>query len=182
MRRHKWSSSTEVARLVRRCLDQGNSVEIDGIGIFRPDGKGGFDFVAETRLQVFVAYVVEDLPKVERLSAGLEQHGIEPWTDRRKLLPGQNWPRAIERAIDMSHFFVACLSANSVGKRGRFQAEMRYAMDCAALVPQEEAFLIPVRFDDCVVPAAISRSIHYVDMFPDWDAGLRRIVASTKRR
>ncbi len=178
----KKQNRTEVAAMLRRCLDEGASVEIDGLGVFRPDGHGGYEFRPETRRQVFVAYVAEDTAKADQLCAGLEDRGFDPWIDRRKLLPGQNWPRAIERAIENSNYFLACLSANSVSKRGRFQAELRYAMDCAALVPPDEIYFIPVRLDECRVPAAISRTIQYVDLFPDWNHGLARIVAMARKQ
>ena len=168
MKKQTWTSSAEVSRLVRRCLEEGSSVEIDGLGVFRPNGQGGYEFLPETRPQVFIAYVTEDSAQADRLCSDLENRGFDPWIDRRKLLPGQNWPRAIERAIANCHFFIACLSANSVSKRGRFQAELRYAMDSAALVPSDEIFFIPVRLDDCRVPPSIAGVIQYVDLFPDW--------------
>ena len=82
--------------------------------------------------------------------------GFEPWMDRKKLMPGQNWPRAIERAIDVSSYFIACLSRESVCKRGQFQAELRYALQCARKMPLGEIFFIPVRLNDCAVPAEIA--------------------------
>ena len=54
---------------------------------------------------------------MDRLFDGLETRGLSPWLDRRKLLPGQNWPRAIEEAIETSDFFIACFSRLSVPRR-----------------------------------------------------------------
>ena len=62
-----------------------------------------------------------------------------------------------------------------MGKRGGFQAEVRYALDCAKRVPLDDVFIIPVRLDDCRVPARIQKETQYVDLFPDWDAGLQRV-------
>lgn len=166
----------EVARLVLKCLKEGTAVEIDGVGIFRPDGSGGYDFRAETRPLVFLAYAAEDLPLAERIYEALEKLGFEPWLDKRKLLPGQNWPRAIERAIEASSFFVACMSHRSVTKRGRFHAEMRYALDCASMQPLGETYFIPIRLDDCEVPMEIQRSYQYLDLFPDWEKGFNHLV------
>lgn len=171
------STSEHVAQLVRRCLEQGKRVEIDGLGVFERDKAGDFRFVALSRPKIFLGYVEEDLPLANRLYEGLEARGFAPWLDRRKLLPGQNWPRAIEEAIETSDFFVACFSTLSVRKKGSFQAEIRYALDCAQRVPLDEAFLIPVRLDDCRVPSKIKREIQYIDLFPDWNRGLRRILA-----
>ena len=65
-------------------------------------------------------------------------------------------------------------------KKGQFQAELRYALDCAARVPLDRIFLIPVRLEDCAVPPCIGREIQYVDLFPDWEEGVRRVVASIR--
>jgi len=181
MTRRKWSSSAEIAFLVRKCLEEGNLVEIDGLGVFRPDGSGGFDFEPNTRPRIFLAYVTEDVAWVDRIGVALDDSGFDPWIDRHKLVPGQNWPRAIERAIEVSDFFLACLSSHSVSKRGRFQAELRYALDCAALMPQDGIFFIPVRLDECAVPPAIARSFQYVDLFPHWEKGIRRITGMLRK-
>jgi hypothetical protein len=132
---------------------------------------------ARSRPRIFLAYVEEDLPFAERLFRDLEDAGFAPWLDRRKLLPGQNWPRAIEEAIERSDFFVACFSHLSVQKKGAFQAEIRYALDCAERVPLDETFLIPARLDDCQVPWKIRREIQYIDLFSDWELGVGRILA-----
>ena len=175
-------SSAQVARLVRRCLAEGTSVEIDGLGTFLPDARCGFRFVPRNRPKVFVAYVQEDAHAAERLFEALEGHGFDPWMDRRKLLPGQNWPRAIENAIDTSDFVVACFSRNSVRKKGGFQAEIRYALDCMQRVPLDEVFLIPVRLDASPVPARIQREFQYIDLFPDWERGVRHLVSGMRRQ
>jgi len=152
-------------------------VEIDGLGVFHRR-SGEYEFVAQEEPKVFLAYVQEDLAAAERLFEDLRSHDFDPWLDRRKLLPGQNWPRAIQQAIEVSDFFVACLSRRSAIKRGQFQAELRYALDCANRQPLDRIFLIPVRLDDCPVPPRIMREIHYVDLFPDWEKGLRRVLAA----
>ena len=169
----------QLVHLLRQCLEEAPSVEIDGIGIFlrRP---GGFDFIPAGGPKVFIAYVVEDLEAAERLYEDLRRHGFDPWLDRKKLLPGQNWPRAIQQAIEVSDFFVACLSQKAVRKKGQFQAELRYALDCAARVPLERIYFIPARLDDCPVPAHICREIQYVNLFPDWGEGVRRVVSAIR--
>ena len=70
---------------------------------------------------------------------------------------------------------MACFSRNSVSKKGGFQAEIRYALECARRVPLDEIFMIPVRLDDCPVPARIQKELQYIDLFPDWARGLRRL-------
>jgi hypothetical protein len=171
-----------VARIVRHALEQGTSVEIDGLGTFLPGRNQGFRFIAQTKARVFIAYVEEDLVAAKKLYAAFEHRGLRPWLDRKKLLPGQNWPRAIETAIQASNFFVACFSQRSTSKRGSFHSELRFALNCAAQVPLDEIFFIPVRLDSCVVPRKISGKIQYVDLFPDWEQGVGTVVEVMKRQ
>ncbi len=164
--------------IVRRFLDSGSRVEIDGLGSFRLDSHGEVRFTSTGRPRIFIAYVSEDAALALRLYQDLEALGLAPWMDSQKLLPGQNWPRAIEEAISVSDYFIACLSTKSVLKRSQFQAELRYALNCAARIPLERTYLLPVRFDDCRVPTRIAREFQYVDLFPDWAAGLKRLLPS----
>jgi hypothetical protein len=169
-------SAEHLAQVVICGLAAGQPVEIDGLGVFYPDPARGFRFEPRTLAQVFVAYAREDLAVAERLHGDLARAGFSPWMDIAKLLPGQNWPRAIEAAIESSGFFIACFSENSVNKRGGFQAEIRYALDCARRVPLGEIFIIPVRLDECRVPRPIQRELHYIDLFPDWPRAIRRLT------
>jgi len=174
-------TTREVTRIVRKCLEEGSSVEIDGLGIFRPRGDHQFEFAGEDRPQVFIAYVEEELPAARRIYDALEARGFDPWLDKLRLLPGQNWPRAIERAIQVSDFFLPLLSRRSLAKRGGFQSELRFALECAARLPLEEIFFIPARLEPCQVPARIAREFQYVDLFPDWDKGLSRIISVMRK-
>jgi hypothetical protein len=176
------ATSAQIARIVRNCLERGGSVEIDGLGAFRPGRRGGFIFEPRVRPKVFLAYAVEDYPAANRLYDDFLRHGFDAWLDRRKLLPGQNWPRAIEQAISVSDFFVACFSERSGGKRGNFQSELRYALDCATRLPLDQVYFIPVRLEECRVPPRISREFQYVDLFPNWESGFRRILAAVRKQ
>jgi hypothetical protein len=169
-----------VIDILRRTLDRGEPVDIEGLGTFRRT-PSGYDFFAQEEPQVFVAYVAEDLAPARRLCDSLRAGRCSPWLDREKLLPGQNWPRAIERAIETSDAFVAVFSPRSISKRGQFQTELRYALDCARQVPLDNVFLIPVRLKRCAIPIGISRQVQYVDLFPDWNRGMNRILRTIRR-
>jgi hypothetical protein len=169
-----------IAGMLREALERGGSVEIEGLGILTPGGKHGFRFVAQSKPRVFIAYVQEDLSFAKKLYRALEESGFHPWLDKKNLMPGQNWPRAIETAIQTSDFFVACFSRRAISRRGSFHSELRYALFCAAKVPLDEIFLIPLRLDDCVVPNRISKQIQYLDLFPDWKTGVCRLIAVIK--
>ncbi len=175
------SSAEHLAQVVIRSLARGRAVEIDGLGVFYPDAEHGCRFEPRQAPRVFVAYVKEDLAEAERLFDALESAGFSPWMDVRRLVPGQNWPRAIEAAIESSDFFLACFSAHSVQKKGGFQAEIRYALDCARRIPLDQIFVVPVRLNSCRVPRSIQREFQYVDLFPEWHIGLLRLLAMMRR-
>ena len=168
--------SKVLLQLVDRNLREGSSIEIDGLGQFRLDAAGNVVFEPSNRIQVFLAYAEEDRPAVRKLFAALQQAGFEPWMDQEKLLPGQNWPRAIERAIDLSRFFLGCFSKHSTVKRGYFQSELRYALDLAARIPDDKIFMMPVRLNECELPKRVASKTQYVDLFPNWDEGVATLV------
>lgn len=171
----------ELAAVVLEGLAGGQTVEVDGLGIFYPDAANGFLFRPHPQPRVFIAYVTEDAAAAGRLYDTLANAGFSPWMDTRKLLPGQNWPRSIELAIESSDFFLACFSTHSVDKRGGFQAEIRYALDCARRLPLDDIFLVPVRLDGCRVPRSIQREWQYIDLFPDWKNGAARLVETIRQ-
>jgi len=172
---------SQAAQIILDCLKQGKPVEIEGFGTFHPCLDGGFQFLAIDAPRVFISYATEDYAKAEVLYNQLAASGFNPWIDRRNLKAGQNWPRLIEAAIEASDFFIACMSSNSVLKRGGFQAEVRYALDIARRLPLEDTFIIPVRFDSCRIPARIARELQYIDLFPDPQTGIQNLIAAIEQ-
>jgi hypothetical protein len=166
--------------MIRRSLERGQTVEIDGLGMFRRGTDGAYEFIAQTEPQVFIAYVEEDLLLARRLRDRLAAAGCSPWMDKDKLIPGQNWPRAIRRAIEISDVFVACFSARSTSKRGPFQSELRWALECGQRMPLDQTFVVPVRLEACAVPRQIQERTQYVDLFPDWDVGIKKVIRAVQ--
>jgi hypothetical protein len=175
-----------VRDLIEGCLREGAVIEIDGIGTLELDADGKLTFNRNGRTRVFLAYAQEDREIVKRLYGALQEAGFEPWMDTENLLPGQNWPRAIERAIEISEYFLGCFSPRSTSKRGHFQSELSYALDVATRVPADQAFFVPVRLEECEIPAQIMKRVHYVDLWPDWEQGIASLThalqAHEKRR
>src|ERR1035438_10128885 len=112
-------SCQQVARIVLRAVAAGKAVEIDGLGIFYPDARRGFRFVPRALPQVFIAYGKEDEERAWRLCEDLNRAGFSPWMDVRKLLAGQNWPRAIEAAIESSDFLRGMFFGEFGAQEGR---------------------------------------------------------------
>ena len=175
MARGKYDSIETVAKVICEALSRGATVEIDGLGTFRKTGNG-YRFMACSLPRIFIAYAHEDAAAARRIFDELVAAGFDPWMDQCKLLAGQNWGRAIQNALETSHFAVCCFSRESIHKRGGFQAEIRYALACARRLPLDEAFLLPVRLDDCLVPSEVAGDMQYVDLFPDWDNGISKLI------
>jgi hypothetical protein len=170
----------QIYEIVRKSLEAGQAVEIEGLGRFHASAQG-YRFDPETQPAVFVAYAVEDLAIARRLAEALRAEDCAPWLDKDRLMPGQNWTEAITRAISDADAFVACFSTRSVSKRGHFQSELRHALACADKRPLDEVFFLPVRLERCVVPERIADQVQYVDLFPDWERGVKRLVRSIRK-
>jgi len=158
--------------IIRKSLEAGQAVEIEGLGRFSSSAQG-YRFDPEAQPTVLAA--------ARRLSEALLAKGCSPWIDKDRLMPGQNWTQAIERAISDSDAFVACFSRRSVSKRGMFQSELRHALECAQMRPLDDVFLLPVRLETCAVPHKIAEQVQYVDLFPDWERGVKRLARSIRR-
>lgn len=169
-----------IFEIVRKSLEAGQAVEIEGLGRFHATAQG-YRFDPETQPAVFVAYASEDLETARRLAEALRAADCSPWLDKDRLMPGQNWTQSIERAISDADAFVACFSSGSVSKRGQFQSELRHALECAQNRPLDDVFLLPVRLEPCTVPEKIARQVQYLDLYPDWERGVKRLVRSIRK-
>ena len=176
------STDKALLQLIDRSLREGLSIEIDGLGSFQHDSNYQIIFKPSGIPIVFLAYAQEDRPKIKRLFRLLQKAGLEPWMDCQKLLPGQNWPRAIEQTIEISDFFIGCFSKNSTSKRGHFQSELAFALDVATRFPQDEVFFVPVRLDECELPPRIASTTHYIDLFPNWPKGVQKLIIALRRQ
>ena len=125
--------------------------------------------------KVFISYAHEDLTAARRLFNDLVTIGVQPWLDQERLLPGQHWEREIHAALRGSDFVVVLLSTRQVEKRGYVQREIRKALEILDEVPDNQVFLIPARLDDCRPQHERLSNLQWVDLFPSWDDGVRRI-------
>jgi hypothetical protein len=117
--------------------------------------------------QVFLSYAREDRETVEILYQKLSAAGFKPWMDTRDILPGEVWMESIRSAIEHSDFFLACLSPNSVNKRGVLQREFKAALDTWQGMLESDIYFIPVKLADCAVPEGM-RKFQWVDLYePD---------------
>ena len=133
------------------------------------------------KIMIFLAHAKEDAYLVNRLYEHLEEIGAHPWMAPRDIMPGEHWSTAIRKAISTAHYVIACLSTNSIGKRGYVQREFRLALDICQEMPSAERFLIPLRLDPCEVPelqvgGLNLRDLQWVDSFAT--GSLKRIISA----
>ena len=126
----------------------------------------------------FISYAREDRETAVRLRNDLLRLGATPWIDAVDLLAGADWQLAISRALRESSHVLVLLSQHSVNKRGYVQKEVREALDILDEFPPDKIFIIPVRLDSSEPGHVKLRTLHWVDMFNGYDAGLEQIARS----
>ena len=126
------------------------------------------------RLKVFLCHSKDDKDHVRKLYLRLLSLGCQPWLDDESLLPGQDWDIEIRNAIRSSHVFIACLSSGSVTKRGYVQKEIRFALDVAGEIPEDDIFIIPIKLEPCDGPTQLAKW-QWLEAYKD---GYGRLIAS----
>jgi hypothetical protein len=125
----------------------------------------------------FISYAREDFAAALRLYEDLKPRtDLRLRLDKKNLLPGQTWNLEIRKAIMNSRYFIPLFSSTSVQKRGYVQKEFRLALEVFDEFPEGEIFAIPARLDNCEIPYEKFRSIERVDLFPDWNEGVQRLL------
>ena len=129
-------------------------------------------------VKIFLSYGKEDLKLAEKLHGNLCALGANVWWDRESLLGGKRWRGTIRNAIKNSRYFVALLSSRVASRRGFVHSEIRTALDILDEYPEQSIYLIPVRLDECRPMDGTLQDLQWIDMFPVWDEGLRRLTQS----
>lgn len=130
-------------------------------------------------LRAFLCHSSGDKSLVRQYSARLKSDGFAPWLDEEKILPGEEWDRAIRRAVREAHVVIVFLSTSSITKEGYVQKEIRLALDTADEKPEGTIFVIPARLEPCEVPERL-RGWQRVDLFDSH--GYFRLAESLRRR
>ncbi len=108
-------------------------------------------------LRVFLCHASTDKPAVRDLYQRLCADGLQPWLDEEDLLPGQDWPLEIPKAVRAADVVIVCLSRASISKTGYVQEELKLALDAADQQPEGAIFLIPLKLEDCDIPTRLRR-------------------------
>src|SRR5215831_8411146 len=104
--------------------------------------------------RIFLCHAHEDKAQVNDVYQRLRALGWQPWLDKMDLLPGQRWQEEIPRALRTSDFILIFFSRNAVAQRKRYvQREFKLALDTLQEIPNGMIHTIPIRLDDCAIPA-----------------------------
>ncbi|MEM8961543.1 MAG: toll/interleukin-1 receptor domain-containing protein [Acidobacteriota bacterium] len=127
-----------------------------------------------------MSYAREDLSQARRLAGELRRAGYDPWLDEERLLPGEHWRSAIVTAIKSSIAFILLLSNKSATKKGFVQNEIRTALKAVESIPPDEIYIIPALLEPCEPKHEQFEDIHWVNMWPDWDLAVGRIMTALR--
>ena len=78
-------------------------------------------------MQVFISHSDSDSPLAARVSKALRKAGLQVWDPDVHILPGDNWPAEVGRALEESDAMVVLLTPNSVSSP-HVKAEMAFAL------------------------------------------------------
>jgi len=107
-------------------------------------------------IKIFISYAREDAGMANLIHERLSGFGFKSWIDS-EISGGEDWNLVIEERIKEADFFIACLSSNSVRKRGYIRREFRKALDLWNEHLESDIYIIPVRFDSSDIPSEFSR-------------------------
>jgi hypothetical protein len=116
---------------------------------------------------IFISYHPTDSDAADLLRSTFEAAGLPVWRESIEIRPGEDKRDRIRIAISRTALvFVACFSEASISSvRSRQNEELSWAVREARQRRPEVPWLIPVRFDDCVVPdldIGVCRSLQYL--------------------
>jgi hypothetical protein len=134
-------------------------------------------------VQVFLSYSSEDRTRVEEIYQRLSSAGFKPWMDKRDIVGGEEWETAIENGIRNSQVFIACLSRNSINKRGIIQKEIKRALEIYEELLPGDIFPLPLLLEDCDIPRRLAKFHALSFDQPDgWNLLLAAIQTAMVRR
>jgi hypothetical protein len=134
-------------------------------------------------VQIFLCYARQDEDTVKELYQRLSAAGFKPWMDQEDIYAGEQWQASIERAIQRSDFFLACLSTHAVSRRGFLQRELKWALDIWQEKLYSDIYLIPARLEPCEVPEVL-QDFQWVNLYEErgWTRLLRSLQVGLERR
>jgi internalin A len=131
------------------------------------------------QVNIFLIYAHGDKDMVRKLHQRLVRDGINAWLDVQNLQPGQDWQHTIRRAILHSDLVLVCLTRGFDKQPGYRHEELKIALEKAKLFEDEKIFIIPVRLEECKMPATLSH-LQRVDLFKP--GGYKKLIRALREK
>jgi formylglycine-generating enzyme required for sulfatase activity len=112
---------------------------------------------ATERPRIYCSHSMDDRKQVDDLYRRLVDENFAPWIDRYEISSALEWEDKALTALRKSEFFL-CLISQTTTRRssGFYRQELRTALDLCAGARRNDRFLIPVRLEECELPAEIA--------------------------
>jgi uncharacterized protein (TIGR02145 family) len=118
--------------------------------------------------RIFLCHASEDGSRVEVLHQRLKSAGLNPWLDKKDLPPARDWDAEITKALGAVRLVIVCLSTHLISKSGYARREIDMALETLRQLPPGSTFVIPVRLEECAVPASLGGLTRF-DLLDDAD-------------
>ncbi len=122
-------------------------------------------------------YDTKSAEKIYNALMAFPRH-FDVWMDSKSMEGGLQWRPAIRKAIREADFFIAVLSCGSVAKRGVANTELYEAVEVWKEFPPNQVFLVPTRVEECISPFEELAKMNYINLFPDWNEGLKKLITT----
>jgi uncharacterized protein (TIGR02145 family) len=126
---------------------------------------------------ILLCHAPQDRSRVIELHAHLQRAGLHPSIGEAEAPPPADWDHEIQQTMQASRFVILCFSLNFVSSVGHVQRQLDIAIQVAKSRMDDRIFLIPVRLDNCKVPASYSH-LQHVDVFEK--SGIESVIQLIK--
>ena len=128
--------------------------------------------------RIFIIYSHKDKDHAILLTQQLRDMGYNPWLDEEKILPGQNWSKAINQAIENSSVALFLASKNTLDKESGVFNEIRVAREVLRAQKETHSPIIPVFLEKTDLPKELA-DIHAVKLY-DTEKGMEQLNKGLK--
>ena len=127
-------------------------------------------------MKVFLSYPSERLAEARWVYDFLRSMDVEIWFDKESLIGGQDWERERRRAQKEANLTLLIWSAETEGRAGVIQREVRDAIALLQDQPPGHIYLVVLRAQEIKLSAELDR-YQYVDLFKaGWKFELARSI------
>ena len=132
--------------------------------------------------KIFISYVHENKPVVERLVASLVPYELDILIDFN-IPAGTRWSKYIKNNIREGDYFIGCFSKEYEGKLVTYMnEELTVAIEQLRQRSTNGNWFIPVKLNECNIPnreigaGESFRSLQWVELYQNWDIGIDNIL------